>query len=155
MIITIPPITEVIGFMAGIVTIIILAIKKFNEIKVGGSKQTEKDFLQYAIEEKDNALTQRNTAMIAVDNLRETNKHLETEIMKLHHELQLMRNRLSLLTELNNRLATTLDHTQERLAALLDGDICTPLFDREQTSDFELEDSPTLPAPITGFHLKD
>lgn len=119
--IQLPPVNDLIGYVAGIVTIVLLAAKKFKDLTGFLKKEKKPDderensLLDFAIREKNSAIEQRNEALAAAEQLKRANFRLETELTKMQRELQLMKNRLTILTELNNRLVQNLEDAQVRL----------------------------------------
>lgn len=88
-------------------------------MKLPDLKKEQGDILSHIRGEKNDALKQRDEAVEMNDELRRLNRELDQKVQALHYEVEAMKNKLKLLTELNNRLASTLDLTRGRLEEYL------------------------------------
>lgn len=112
-------IEQIATIAAAVGTAFVLVWKKVGEMKLPDFKKEQSDILAHIRGEKADAIRQRDESVALNDKLRQSNLDLDRKVIALHQEVEAMKNKLILLTELNNRLATSLDLTRTRLEEYL------------------------------------
>lgn len=113
-------VTEMVTGLSGIATIVILAWNKMKDVKSPAIKEAQEDILSHVRAEKDFAVKQRDMKIREYEELCQINKTLEMQLREVRDEVDNMKRRVMLLTELNRRLALNLDHAKNSIEEYLD-----------------------------------
>lgn len=97
--------------------------KKLKEIREQKSltkqpRSDQSEILSLMAKEREIALSQRDQAQALSENLREVNQTLRNEMREFQIEIEGLKNKISLLSELNRRLSVSLDSAQMEIGRI-------------------------------------
>lgn len=106
---------SLIGTIVGVVTIVIIASKKLSDLKIGAERTFHKESLELLSiiqQEKNEAIRRHEECIKEKTEIFEEKALLETELIETRRQLSKIKNRMSLLSHINEKLQKALNEFQ-------------------------------------------